>query len=189
VDGGLGYNNPIEQVLEEARRVFPGRKVACVVSIGTGIASIIKFPKSPKTNPIKLINTLKEMATESDRTAEKMYGWFQNVQDTYFRFSVDRGLQNIGLEEWKESSKVRTYTSEHIAQHMLSEQTNKIVRALLASKIVSTEGPSTQIMLPGLGSGRTVTSQSEPRVLEWRPTGGHIPSFYRTTDQLASHSM
>ncbi len=51
VDGTLGYNNPIEQVLEEAKLVFPGRKVACVVSIGTGIASAITFPDSPKTCP------------------------------------------------------------------------------------------------------------------------------------------
>src|ERR1700690_2286849 len=37
VDGGLGCNNPIRQVLEEAEIAFgPGRRIACIVSIGTG---------------------------------------------------------------------------------------------------------------------------------------------------------
>jgi len=92
VDGGLGYNNPVELALE-ARRLFPGRKVACVVSIGTGVARIIEFPDSPTTSLVKLVKALKKMATESDTTAEKMHGRFANAKDTYFRFSVDRGLQ------------------------------------------------------------------------------------------------
>ncbi len=102
VDGALGYNNLLNSCWKKQRRIFPGRKVACVVSIGTGIASTITFPDSPKTNPVKLITALKNMATESDTTAEKIHKRFQNVQDTYFRFSVDRGLQGIELEEWEE---------------------------------------------------------------------------------------
>ncbi|GLI81004.1 hypothetical protein PoHVEF18_009373 [Penicillium ochrochloron] len=117
VDGGLGYNNPVEQVLGEARRIFPGRKVACVVSIGTGVASAIAFPDSPKTSLVHLIKALKNMATESDTMAEKTHRRFQNVKDTYFRFSVDRGLQGVGLEEWKQLPNVRTFTTEYLNQH------------------------------------------------------------------------
>src|SRR5947209_2389498 len=37
IDGGLGCNNPVIQVLEEARDVFGNdRAVGCLVSIGTG---------------------------------------------------------------------------------------------------------------------------------------------------------
>jgi hypothetical protein len=32
--GGMGYNNPTEQVLQEAERVFPARHVACVIRGG-----------------------------------------------------------------------------------------------------------------------------------------------------------
>ncbi|CAK7207974.1 hypothetical protein SEUCBS139899_010808 [Sporothrix eucalyptigena] len=101
VDGGLGYNNPIEQVLEEACRIFPKRKVACIVSIGTGLARVIRFPSSPKASPFKLVDALTKMATESDTTAERVQVRFRDTQDTYFRFSVDRGLDNIDLAEWK----------------------------------------------------------------------------------------
>ncbi|KAK4233068.1 acyl transferase/acyl hydrolase/lysophospholipase [Achaetomium macrosporum] len=186
VDGGLGYNNPVEQVLEEARRIFPGRKVACVVSVGTGVASAIAFPDSPKTSPVKLIDALKKMATESDTTAEKMHGRFQNVKDVYFRFSVDRGLQAIGLEEWKELSNVRTFTTEYLNQRVISEQVNEVVKALLASKIVGQEGSNILIQLSA-GSSDAGCSQGLPRTLGWRPKEGSIPSFHYTTEQLASH--
>ena len=188
LDGGLGYNNPVEQVLEEARRIFPGRKVACVVSIGTGVANVISFPDSPKTSPLKLINALKNMATESDTTAERMHQRFQNVKDTYFRFSVDRGLQGIELEEWNELPKVRTFTTEYISQHSLSAQIDKVVEALLASKVVDQEGSTSFISLPTLVSGDIQNSQGQPRTLEWRPAGA-LPSFHHNVEQLATLSM
>ncbi|KAK3382112.1 hypothetical protein B0T24DRAFT_660893 [Lasiosphaeria ovina] len=170
VDGALGYNNPIELVLEEARCIFPGRKVACIVSIGTGVATVINFSDSPKTSPVKLINALKKMATESDTTAEKTHRRFRNVQDTCFRFTVDRGLPGIGLEEWKELSHV-----------------NKVVRALLASNIVGQEGSNRLIRLSAVSSDEPGAPQGLPRTLDWRPKEGSIPSFYYVTEQLASH--
>ncbi|KAJ6438980.1 fungal specific transcription factor domain-containing protein [Purpureocillium lavendulum] len=187
VDGGLGYNNPVEQVLEEARRLFPGRKVACVVSIGTGVARIIEFPDSPKTSLVKLVKALKKMATESDTTAEKMQGRFANAKDTYFRFSVDRGLQRIGLEEWKELPKVRTFTTEYLHQHVISGQVNKVVKAILAAKIISQQDSTALIQLHGEVAADNETAQGSRTTLEWRPEGETLPNFHYTTDQLASH--
>src|SRR5580704_4178335 len=43
IDGGLGCNNPIAQVFEEAELVFPDRSVACVISIVTGQAEMISI--------------------------------------------------------------------------------------------------------------------------------------------------
>src|SRR6266481_4925080 len=45
VDGGMGCNNPVQQVLQEAELMFPDRHVACIVSIGTGQAQMIGIPK------------------------------------------------------------------------------------------------------------------------------------------------
>ncbi|KAJ6439011.1 hypothetical protein O9K51_08415 [Purpureocillium lavendulum] len=187
VDGGLGYNNPVEQVLEEARRLFPGRKVACIVSVGTGVARVIEFPGSPKTSLVKLIKALKKMATESDTTAEKMHRRFADTKDTYFRFSVDRGLQGIGLEEWKELPKVRTFTTEYLKQHLVSDQVNKVVKAILAAKLTSQESSTALIQLPNPVAKDDESLQGSHRSLEWRPQGGLWPHFHYTTDQLASH--
>ncbi|KAL6408074.1 kinesin light chain [Ilyonectria robusta] len=186
VDGGLGTNNPIELVLEEARRVFPGRKVACVVSIGTGVADAITFPSSPKTSPVKLLNALKNMATESEATAEKIQVRFRHLKDTYFRFNVDRGLQDIGLEEWKELSRVRTYTDGYMKLDVVSEQIDKVVRALLVSKLVDSGTSPAMIQLPQFAPGNVGSSQQPPRTLEWQPALP-LPSFLNTTEQLVSH--
>ena len=45
IDGGMGGNNPIHQVLQEAELMFPDRHIACIVSIGTGQAETISIPK------------------------------------------------------------------------------------------------------------------------------------------------
>src|SRR5208282_3348953 len=36
IDGGIGYNNPAEQAILEARRIWPSRAIGCLVSLGTG---------------------------------------------------------------------------------------------------------------------------------------------------------
>lgn len=182
MDAGLGYNNPIEQVLDEAKRVFPGRRIACVISIGTGLARVIKFPSSPKTSPLKLIETLKDMATESDRTAERVQRRFRNTKDTYLRFSVDRGLEDIGLEEWKNLGKVRTYTTGYLQQEPVSSCIDTVVAALLGSKARPGEG--------GDGSTARVQisgAQRQPQLLEWRPNGP-IPSFPLTVEAISGTS-
>ncbi|CAK7221294.1 hypothetical protein SCUCBS95973_004445 [Sporothrix curviconia] len=111
VDGGLGYNNPVQQVLDEATHVFPGRNVQCIISIGTGAARAIRFPDSPKTSPFQLVEALTNMATDSDRTAERVHVQFQHTQNVYFRFNVDRGLDNIILDD-PESCVVGAFPTE-----------------------------------------------------------------------------
>ena len=169
IDGGLGYNNPIEQVLEEAHREFPGRKVACIVSIGTGLAGVIRFTSAPETSPSKVINALKKMATESDVTAERVQARFHNIINTYFRFNVDRGLEDIELDEWENLGRVATYTDGYLRQAAVSCQINTVVKALLASKVEPRSDRSTaEIRLPG--------SARSYQALPWRPDD--IPSEF-----------
>lgn len=179
VDGGLGYNNPIEQVLEEARYNFPRRKVACVVSIGTGIARAIKFPDSPKTSPLNLINALKVMATDSDTTAERVQRQFRDLKETYFRFNVDRGLDDIKLEEWQHLGDVRTYTTGYLEQEEISSNIDKIVVALLASKI-----------RPGQDSLPALIPISGPQssgMLSWQPPKT-LPEFNLVVEDFEATS-
>ncbi|KAJ6443016.1 COM1 regulatory protein [Purpureocillium lavendulum] len=184
VDGGLGYNNPVEQVLEEARRIFPGRKVACVVSIGTGTTRIIEFPDSPKRNAYKVIKALKKMATESETTAEKMNRRFAATKGIYFRFNVDRGLEGVGLEEWEYLSAVRTHTTEYLRQDAISGQISAVVEAILAAKDVSQGHSTAVIRLRNSTAGDEQSSQGVP---EWRREGRSLSTFHYTTDHLALH--
>ncbi|EPE02605.1 kinesin light chain [Ophiostoma piceae UAMH 11346] len=183
VDGGLGYNNPIKKVLEEASLVFPNRQVGCVVSIGTGLASAIQFPRVPFTRPFKLVKALAKMATESDVTAEEIQVQFQETKDTYFRFSVDRGLNNIHLAESNNFSKVRTYTTEYIRQSTVSFQIDAVVKALLASKPEPGSDGSTSLIPISAPFSKEGSSQNPPRMLPWS-TEDAIPNSHHKIEDL-----
>lgn len=114
IDGGMGSNNPTQVLLREATHVFDATApVACILSIGTGEASIIEV-KEPtffqKIVPIELINAMKEMITDCRNTADAVQYRFQKSPGLYFRLNVDQGLQGVGLEEWREMGAIKAKT-------------------------------------------------------------------------------
>ncbi|KAG9079511.1 hypothetical protein FS749_008462, partial [Ceratobasidium sp. UAMH 11750] len=83
--------------------VFPGQEVACVISLGAGNARTISVPDSRPFQPSwssELNTTLMALATDCERTAKEMEERFKNIPSVYFRLSVDRGLDDIGLTDW-----------------------------------------------------------------------------------------
>ncbi|KAI9733881.1 MAG: hypothetical protein M1834_002536 [Cirrosporium novae-zelandiae] len=139
LDGGLGYNNPIKEVLQEAKKIFSkDRKIACVVSIGTGLATAVKFDKPglfQKALPVDLIRALKKKATHSDAVAEEMKRRFKAVpQIGYHRLNVDCGLGSISLAEWNKLGEVATYTNSYLELSDACTQVDDIVNALVSSK-------------------------------------------------------
>jgi hypothetical protein len=96
--GDLGANNPIEQVeleLPNIWRMDKGFQPHCILSIGAGHPgnSIIE---SDLWN--LLANTMREMSTETERTAFRFERRSQHLMEPankrYFRFSVAQGLQS-----------------------------------------------------------------------------------------------
>jgi hypothetical protein len=180
LDGGMGYNNLVKQVLDEAQRIFPaGRRIGCIVSIGTGQANVTRYD-SPnafgKFIPIELVKALQEMGTDSDKTAKEMENRFKDVPDTYFRFSVDRGLDGISLEEWQKLAEVATYTNSYTALSEVSARIDKVVTSLLASRrfISGSGGVVVQIS----------TQTSKPLTLPW-PSEKFIPDFNFSVGHLS----
>jgi len=106
-DGALGANNPAEKVEQEASKIwcesnntsqFQSR-VKCFVSLGTGDGGI--NPVSDKAWKF-LTKSLARVATETEATAEAVARRWSNLDnEPYFRFNVQRGLQAVGLAEWK----------------------------------------------------------------------------------------
>lgn len=131
VDAGLGCNNPIKEVISEARLVFGEEgKVDCIVSIGTGKSGVVGFDEPTgfqKLLPLALVDVLRKIATESSKTAEDIQKRYADATDLYFRFDVDQGLQDVGLDEWKRLKAVQTHT---IAYTMEDEVNRKINRAI-----------------------------------------------------------
>ena len=115
VDGGLGYNNPIRGLMEESSHIWPsGRKVGCVVSIGTGVLMSRDIGRTIKP----LFECLKDMATDTEKVGrefeEEMKYKYGIEQQVYFRFNVQHGLEHVGLEEWKEMDRTKVATQDYL---------------------------------------------------------------------------
>ncbi|KAJ7077531.1 FabD/lysophospholipase-like protein [Mycena belliarum] len=133
IDGGLGRNNPTSALLDEAKVVFPNRRIACVVSIGTGQ---LKGPTIPKPSgiqrffPTDVVEAMIKIATECETTHEEIVKRFDGMKGVYFRFNVEQGMQDIKLEEWGRLGEVTAHTDSYTSGTEVSRKLEEAVRVL-----------------------------------------------------------
>lgn len=123
-DGGLGANNPVDEVEGEASNIWCWETgnlkplVKCFISIGTGNPGKKAFEDSM----IKFLGqTVVEIATETENTERRFVArWARHFDEKrYFRLNVDQGLQNIGLDEYRKKGAMEAATEgylTHVAQ-------------------------------------------------------------------------
>lgn len=143
VDAGLGTNNPVDEVEDEACEIWCKdsgiaelhARTRCFISIGTGHPGnqrvedrIDKF----------LLNTLKAIATETETTARKSENkWrVQMENNTYFRFNVDHGLGEIGLEEYLKEGDMEAVTATYLKERKTQIALNHCMGCLAAKQCV-----------------------------------------------------
>ena len=139
VDGGLGCNNPVMQVLEEAVLMFPGRHLSCVISIGTGKAQMIKIPPPTllrQTLPSNVVKAMRGIATDSERNAQDMMRRFQGAQNVYFRFNVEQGLQKVRLDQWERLDEVTAHSEQYMANFEVDQKLELAVIAVMEKQNV-----------------------------------------------------
>jgi patatin-like phospholipase/acyl hydrolase len=125
IDAGFGYNNPCEVLIEEAKKTFPAAGEMQVLSIGTGLGDVVTI----KDNRFSILNALKKMASSSKQVTDRLSDEYGNGC-IYFRFNVDRGLQDITLADWENrapfplihltiyTSKIATSKSVQLHSHL-----------------------------------------------------------------------
>lgn len=148
IDGGLGCNNPTEVLLQEAKAIFPDRRVACVLSIGTGQLKETPIGKSrvQRVIPIDVIKAMIEISTECESTNERMLRHYADTPDVYFRFNVEQGMQDIKLGEWGRLAEVKAHTTNYMQHQTVSQQLGDAVRVLKEGVgVVSTADLNTEI--------------------------------------------
>ena len=97
--------------------------------------------------------TLIAIATETEQTAEEFRQDKSHLEDNgqYYRFNVDRGLEEIGLEESKKRKEIAAATRRYIGSHGVFKQMEAIRNlpaAATASEPLRTQpsrGPSTAL--------------------------------------------
>lgn len=117
VDGGVRANNPIEHLSSEARSLWPGRSIGCLVSLGTGI----KIPKSfsaKKSRLHEVLQTLADISTDAGAKARE----FRDTQEgrelirnrKYFRYSVPQGMEEVDLADFEKFPYMESITLPYV---------------------------------------------------------------------------
>ena len=143
-DGALGSNNPVDYVWQEAQNIWcpdDGHLeplVKCFVSIGTGNPGsavvqdgAIKF----------LTQTLKGIVTETEHTAEKSLARHRGLLDKmrYFRYNVEQGLQDVGLEEYQKQAVIEAATEKYLINQQRKFSLRNCARSLGINQCVFLE--------------------------------------------------
>ncbi|KAJ6087073.1 hypothetical protein N7467_005987 [Penicillium canescens] len=130
IDGALGSNNPVYKVWQQALDIWGDEelqsKLACLISIGTGVPPV----KAMRYSIPGVLTALKELATDTEKTSEDFARDKSHLgrQGHYFRFNVAHGLEDIGLEESKKKDMIAAATSRYLAM----EATHNQVQACIA---------------------------------------------------------
>ena len=135
LDGGLRCNNPVKYVVEDARSLYPGRAISCVLSLGTGTTGVIGLERPDAFQnmlPTKLIGVLKRIATDCDEQSETMAKqlYEQDKPSSYFRLNVNAGLQHVSLAEWSRMSEVAAHTVQYLRTNDVEQKVEQVVKLL-----------------------------------------------------------
>ena len=133
LDGGLGCNNPVKYVIDEAKSLFPNRPISCVISLGTGAADIIGLKQADtfqRLLPMNLIGVLKGIAADCEKRSEETARDAATQSFLYFRLNVDQGLQHVSLAEWEKLNDVQLHTSQYLLKHDVGQKVDRLVRML-----------------------------------------------------------
>jgi hypothetical protein len=118
----LGSNNPVDEVEGEAANIWCLETgdlkplVKCFISIGTGNPGKKPFEDSLTKF---LSQTVVEIATETENTEKRFIArWAKHFDEKrYYRFNVEQGLQEIGLDEYKKRGAMEAATEGYLT-HM-----------------------------------------------------------------------
>ena len=133
IDGGLRANNPIEKVLDQAHQLFhPSDQISCILSIGTGKLERANY--EPGYIPRTLIDTLVKVSTDCEATHQKIERLFGSIDDLYFRFNVEQGLQGVALDDWNRLGEVNTLTLNYLKEVGNQKKLEAIADALYSRR-------------------------------------------------------
>jgi hypothetical protein len=127
LDGGLGANNPIREVVQAAQKIWPQGvvrdRIGCLVSIGTGNRD--RAAKSTSMiSAFNFIGTLVNLAIDTEAIADSFLQENRNmfVDNRYFRFTVARGLDSIALDETNELGSIKGHTRVYLESAVVDQQ-------------------------------------------------------------------
>jgi predicted acylesterase/phospholipase RssA len=131
IDAAIGCNNPVEYLLVEAAdRIGTGRRLGCLISIGTGtrpikierastgLRNLAHLPKFAK----ELLGTLKNTATGAEDAHRRVEAKFQDYPNAYFRFNVPDAADQVGLDKYRKIKDLKAATAAYLSGPLVAAQ-------------------------------------------------------------------
>ncbi|KAH6845340.1 hypothetical protein B0I37DRAFT_182169 [Chaetomium sp. MPI-CAGE-AT-0009] len=141
IDAAVGVNNPVNILLEEAvKELGSGRRLGCVVSIGTGtrdvklersiggFGSLVKF--RGLVYYIHLVNTLKNLATDGEASHRQLLSRLLAFPGSYYRFNVPEAAAQVKLHHYQKIPELKSSTARYLAEPDVAEQVLQVAQAL-----------------------------------------------------------
>ena len=131
-DGGVGWNNPSEEAIAEARSIWFDRPIGCFISLGTGLKDAVQLidqsdPRSVARTLFRVIASCPSFKldvaeycmmalTSCERVHRKLDEHPEHfVQEgNSFRLNVPQSMSKIGLEEWKRLEDMVVLTQDYM---------------------------------------------------------------------------
>ncbi|KAG8528968.1 uncharacterized protein KY384_006657 [Bacidia gigantensis] len=115
-DGGLNINCPVNELVNEATRIWPAKEIGCLVSLGTGWTQPSEIPKRLDKF---LIGSVK-MLTNAEKLVETFtkhpIGRELLKSNRFFRFNVEQGMDQFELDDWKELPRLSELTKFYLGR-------------------------------------------------------------------------
>jgi hypothetical protein len=126
----VGHNNPAEQAFLEAGNIWPGLRIDCFVSLGTGRQKIVHMDGRWK----KVTEACEKMVRDCEYVHRAMYQSQLHRNMDYFRFDVARGMDEFDMREWTESgsaSCISAITSGYLLEPEVMDSLDLCIRTLI----------------------------------------------------------
>lgn len=160
VDGGMGCNNPVKVVMNEADNLYTTGAVFCIISIGAGQAETIdirhRLPwykrRIFRIIPIDVIRAIQAIATNCEADADDIHRRLRaylsdKIDDFYVRLNVDRGIQNIRLDKWERLGDVQAFTSDYLGGPEATAKASRAVKGMMGRQETQSLSKSSIIVL------------------------------------------
>ena len=129
VDGALGANNPVFQLVAEAADVWEGKLLGCIVSIGTGLADLEPF----NNHVFTVGKSLGNITTETQATARKFHSVNRQLNKAkgLYRFEVIQGMANIELGAADKIDEIIALTEYHLEDPKVGDEIGACAKSLV----------------------------------------------------------
>ncbi|EAQ92676.1 hypothetical protein CHGG_00911 [Chaetomium globosum CBS 148.51] len=184
IDAAIGCNNPVIYLLQEAAaHIGKGRRLGCLISIGTGtrvvrigrastgmknVGQALKFVK-------ELIGTLKNTATDGEDAHRQVQEKLGDYTNAYFRFNVPDVADKVGLDKYLQIGTLKVATAAYLAQPLVAAQ---ILNAADGLGRNSSEHGLTLGHAAGIDKDQVILTTHEARSL------GDINRFFMARDDI-----